>query len=315
MVNKKDMKKQKINRRQFFGRTAAALGGFVAFSLLPVAASEKTEMKNSKSGFTLWQLPSHVNTIGNSYVMRTNKGRIIVMDGGMPQEAPFIRGFIDALGGEVEAWFISHPHSDHMGALSALLPDLQHLKIKQIYHSRLAENLIDKDEEQNLCREFYDHLEKSGIPVKDIQDAGQILHFDEMNLQILSVQNPEFEMNAYNNSSMIMRVWDKRKSVLFLGDAGVECGDKVLQGTYGHRLDSEYIQMAHHGQNGCSQQFYKSVKFRVCLWPTPLWVWNNDGGKGFNTANLKTVETRHWMDELGIKEHHVTCLEGMWRLD
>lgn len=309
------MKKQKISRRQFFGRTAAALGGFAAFSLLPVAAAEKKEMKSSKSGFTLWQLPSHVNTIGNSYVMRTNKGRIIVMDGGMPQEAPFIRGFIDALGGEVEAWIISHPHSDHMGALSALLPDLQHLKIKQIYHSRLAENLIDKDEEQNLCREFYDRLEKSGIPIKDIQEPGQIIHFDEMNLQILSVQNPEFEMNAYNNSSMIMRVWDKRKSVLFLGDAGVECGNNVLQGPYGHRLDSEYIQMAHHGQNGCSQQFYKSVKFRVCLWPTPIWVWNNDAGKGFNTANLKTVETRHWMDELGIKEHHVTCLEGMWRLD
>ena len=108
------MKKQNISRRQFFGYTASALGGIAAFSLSTVAAAEPKEIKTYKSGFTLWQIPSHLNTIGNSYVIRTSQGRIIVMDGGMPQEAPFIRGFIDALGGEVEAWFISHPHSDHM---------------------------------------------------------------------------------------------------------------------------------------------------------------------------------------------------------
>lgn len=32
-----------------------------------------------------------------------------------------MRGFIGALGNEVEAWFISHPHDDHMGALSVIL--------------------------------------------------------------------------------------------------------------------------------------------------------------------------------------------------
>ena len=202
-----------------------------------------------------------------------------------------------------------------MGALFTLLPDLQHLKIKKIYHSRLADNLIDKDDEQNSCREFYNQLEKSGIPIEDVQQAGKTIHFDNINLRILSVQNPEFEMNAYNNSSMVMRVCDKQTSILFLGDAGVECGEKLLQGPYGRELDSDYVQMAHHGQQGCSREFYQSIKFRGCLWSTPLWVWNNDAGQGFNTSRLKTVETRHWMDELGIKEHHVTCLEGMWRLN
>lgn len=309
------MKKHSINRREFFGLSAAAIGSLAAFSVTPISASLPKSVNSGHSGFSLWQLPSHINTIGNSYVMRTNKGRIIVMDGGMPEEAPFIRGFIDALGGEVETWFISHPHTDHMGALNTLLPDLQHLKINKIVHSRLSENLIIKDDEQNVCHQFYDRLEKSSIPIEDIQQPGQVFHFDDLNLKIMSVQNPEFEMNAYNNSSMIMRVWDKHKSILFLGDAGVECGDKVLQGPYGKELDSDYMQMAHHGQQGCSQHFYQSVKFRACLWPTPLWVWNNDAGQGFNTSRLKTVETRHWMDELGIKEHHVTCLEGMWRLD
>lgn len=309
------MKNKDINRRQFFKRSAAVLGGIAALSLTPTQVKGSNASKQGNSGFTLWQIPSHKNDIGNSYVMRSNKGRIIVMDGGTPREAPFMRGFIDALGGEVEAWFISHPHNDHMGALSELLPDLQHLKIKKIYHSRLAENLITKDGEVNVCHEFYNRMEKSGIPSEDIQQAGKTFRFDGMNLKILSVQNPEFENNAYNNSSMVMKVWDNKKSILFLGDAGVECGDKVLHGPYAKDLNCNYVQMAHHGQQGCSQDFYNAIDFQTCLWSTPLWVWNNDEGKGFNTSRLKTVDTRHWMEQKGITDHHVTCLEGLWRLD
>ena len=38
--------------------------------------------------------------------------------------------------------------------------------------------------------------------------------------------------------------------------------------------------------------------------PAPLWVWNNDVGEGYDTAWMKTPETRRWMDEKGITEHH-----------
>ena len=112
-----------------------------------------------------------------------------------------------------------------------------------------------------------------------------------------------------------MRVWDKRKAITFLGDAGIECGDQILKGPYARNLDCDYLQMAHHGQNGCSEAFYRSIRFRACLWPTPTWVWNNDQGMGFNTGILKTCDTRLWMDRLGIREHHVTCTEGTWQLD
>jgi hypothetical protein len=74
------------------------------------------------------------------------------------------------------------------------------------------------------------------------------------------------------------------------------------------------MQMAHHGQNGCDENFYKTVSFRVCLWPTPSWVWNNDAGGGFNTHILKTIDTRGWMDEKGIKEQHVSW-EGLTKIE
>ncbi len=105
---------------------------------------------------------------------------------------------------------------------------------------------------------------------------------------------------------MIIRVWDDSKSMLFLGDCGSEEGDRLLSGPYRKELDCDYIQMAHHGQQGVSKDFYRTVKFKACLWPTPSWVYNNDVGKGFNTHILKTVEIRELIDSLGIQSNYIS---------
>ena len=313
------MSKPSVTSRRDFLR-ATALGMAAATLPAPLLAKGSTRgdagTPHGRSAFTMWQIPSHNNDIGNSYVFRTRKGRIIVMDGGKPVESYFLRGFIGALGGEVEAWFISHPHDDHMGALSDILRDTQDLRIRHIYHSRMPEAVIKGEpQHEGFCREFYARMEAAkDIPVTDIQEPGGIFDYDGMHLQILGVAN-DFTTNPYNNSSMVMRVWDGRKSITFLGDAGIECGDKVLHGPYGKLLDCDYLQMAHHGQRGCSEEFYRNVRFHACLWPTPMWVWNNDQGKGYNTGILETCNTRLWMDRLGIREHHVTCTDGLWQLD
>lgn len=303
-------------RRQFLKYSAMLAGAMAIGDAGAKTTGDITKTWNSKkkSGFTLWQIPSHSNTIGNSYVFQTAKGKVIVMDGGFPEEANTLRGFIGALGNEVEAWFISHPHNDHMGALTEILKNPQEMKIKHIYHSRISKTVQAAEGPYSpSCQDFYDLLDKTTIPVTDIRIPGDVFSYDDMKLKVLSVAN-EITTNAYNNSSMIMRVGDKKKTIVFLGDAGIECGNLALNGPFRDDLDCEYLQMAHHGQNGCDKHFYQSIKFRVCLWPTPSWVWNNDQGKGFNTGILKTVETRTWMKEIGIKEHHVTCEEGLWKL-
>ena len=305
-----------MKRRHFLRATALAAGALSAAQL--EAANDIAKQWNSKkkSGFTLWQIPSHRNTIGNSYVMRTSKGKVIVMDGGFPQEELTLRGFIGALGNQVDAWFISHPHDDHFGALIEILKNPQHMRIKSIIHSRLPETVLKAEpQSEKMAREFYTLLQNlKDTQVFDLQQPGDVFRYDDMQVKVLGVAN-DFTGNPYNNSSMIYRVWDRRKSILFLGDAGVECGQKALDGPFRSELDCEYIQMAHHGQNGCDEHFYKTVKFRACLWPTPTWVWNNDQGKGFDTGILKTVEVRKWMEKLGIQEHHTTCIEGLWQLD
>ena len=266
----------------------------------------------SKESFVLWQLPSQVDTIGNSYVIRTVNGKVIVMDGGFEAEKDYLRGFIDALGGKVDAWIISHPHDDHIMALVALLDNPKGLKIEKIYHSRFSTDaLIDGESESTaqITRKFYSQLDKATDIVAVDCHPGDEFEIDGVNFKILSEQNPEFaQRNPYNNSSMVVKMWDREKSFIFLGDLGVEGGQKLLDSQFAGDLECDYLQMAHHGQAGCDKKFYETVKFRACLWPSPTWVYNAEMGQ------LRTAEVRGWIKELGITEHYVSN-EGLVRIE
>ena len=96
-----------------------------------------------------------------------------------------------------------------------------------------------------------------------------------------------------------------KQSILFLGDLGVEGGRRVMEKVSADKLKADYLQMAHHGQNGVDRAFYERVNPTVCLWPTPDWLWNNNQGKGDDTGPYNTISTRAWVHEMGVKQHHV----------
>ena len=73
-----------LSRRDFLKTAGIALMGATAGSsaIAKVGEKELKALVDRKSGFTMWQLNTQCNQIGNTYVFVTDKGRVIVMDGG-----------------------------------------------------------------------------------------------------------------------------------------------------------------------------------------------------------------------------------------
>lgn len=264
--------------------------------------------------FTMYQLPSVADDHGDSYVIVTANNHIVVVDGGKKAETEYLRGFIAALGNHVDAWILTHPHYDHCGAFVELLHKPMGLEIERVYHSRFTEEQIKKQREATVTNFYYDELDSiaalRGIAITDCE-PGMTFSVDGTHFKILSKRNPEITTNLINNSSMAFRVTDGKKSVVNLGDLGVEGGQKLLASKYRADLDCDYLKMPHHGQSCCDEAFFKAITFKACLWPTPSWLWTNtrpggEPGKGPWT----TLQTRRWMDEKGIKEHYVMA-DGM----
>ncbi|WP_299318397.1 MBL fold metallo-hydrolase [uncultured Maribacter sp.] len=269
--------------------------------------------------FTLWQLDQYKDVSQMGYIIKTDDDKTIVIDGGDSNISDLLYNYILQLGGTVHYWVITHPHKDHAGALNSILSKNEiNINIESVIYSRLDLELIRVHEElsHSFANEFYTRIDKT-----DIQQLepliGDVLNLGEgVELNILGIKNPKILINHVNNSSLVFQVKSKTKSVLFVGDLGIEGGEIVLNNNELASLQSNYIQMSHHGQDGVSKDFYSAIAANIALWPTPKWLWeNNLDAKGYDSGPWKTLIVKNWMDELGVSRNIVAGIEGTIQID
>ena len=112
-----------------------------------------TDSDPGKETFTLWQLPSVADDHGNSYVIRTPHGRVVAIDGGKGAETDYLRGFLAALGDEVDVWIVTHPHYDHVEAMTNLLRRPMDLRVHEVRESRFTPGMIASEPEYSRWAE------------------------------------------------------------------------------------------------------------------------------------------------------------------
>ena len=246
-----------------------------------------------------------------SFLIITENGKVIAIDGGNKPDTEYFHGYIEALLGpnpHIDFWFLTHPHDDHIDVLCEMLrrfPD--DFTIGKLIYNFPPFEFIDQYEnyEAHTTAEFHEMipvLQRKGTELCEAK-TGEIYSLDGVTFEILRTYDPAITANTANNASMVFRMEACGQSVLFTGDLGVEGGDQVLEIVDPRKLKCDFIQMAHHGQNGVEKRFYEACEPKACLWPTPIWLWNNDAGKGYNTHFWNTVIVRRWMEEMGVKHH------------
>jgi len=279
----------------------------------PITATICFEMTNSVQAvrkepnrFSLWQLPSERDTIILSYVIKTDKGKLIVIDGGWLEDGEYLKKFIAAHGGHVHSWFLTHCHDDHIGALSWILTNKANITIDNIYASFPPLDWVKTNSPGTVSTVeiFQAALTNAGRATVKTH-AGDSIDIDDVHIEILNDFDLAITRNGINNSSILIKVSDPTKAVLFLGDLGKIGGTNLLTKIDHNKLKADYVQMAHHGQCGAGKTFYEIINPKYCLWPTPSWLWDNDIGRGFNSGIWRTIEVRKWMKELNVLSNYV----------
>lgn len=107
-----------------------ALGGISAAVHMHNETGNQAEM--NADGCIITQYSDATGRQANCYTI-TNSGHLIIIDGGWVENAPALRKVIAQNGNHVDAWFISHTHSDHVGAFNVIYADPQGVTIDRIY--------------------------------------------------------------------------------------------------------------------------------------------------------------------------------------
>ena len=248
-----------------------------------------------------------------SFIITTADGKIIAIDGGHREDARYFVDYLKKLTGEikprVDAWFLTHSHKDHVSAFFEVVQNMSdEIEIGKVYYNFPSVQFLLRGHDRNAAKtaeEFYGLLPLFADKIC-IVSSGDTCEIGEAKIEILYTTDPEITSNATNNSSTVFKMTLGGKTALFLADCGAEAGNKILAKYAGtDMLDCDICQMAHHGQQGVTKEFYEAVRPEICLWCTPKWLWENDAGKGFNTHVFKTVEVREWMEELGVKKNYI----------
>ncbi len=237
--------------------------------------------------------------------------KTIVIDGGSQGDKEQLYTFLrDKCNSNVDAWFFTHAHHDHIGAFCELCSDHPEVTVRKIYYDfppfeMLIELGSRGDWETSLLNRTKHLFETRFATVMHRVKKDEILIIDEVKIRVLRTFNKDITCNFINNSSVVYRIDGKDSSVLILGDLGEEGGEEVMNNCERELLHTDYTQMAHHGQRGVRQEFYEYIKPKKCIWASPEWLWNNNRGGGFDTGPWHTVRTREWVEALGVTEHIV----------
>lgn len=211
---------------------------------------------------------------GMGYVVKSENGKIIVIDGGHKDDAHPICEMIKSLSDEeiptVEAWIITHPHGDHFGALREICCNDElkgSIRINSIiYH--FPEDFIDA--KGNGISGAIGHLDKilevTGaehiIPTVDerMEIDGIKLHFLFTPTDLTILDNP-------NQLSLIFTVEGKNKKAMFTGDA-YKRNMQIVSWRYPKSLKCDILQLPHHGLcDTGDKDFYKRVDAETVLIP------------------------------------------------
>ena len=269
-----------------------------------IALGFKTRYDN---GIVITQFePQLTRSMG--YMLESKENKIVIIDGGLPEDAKHVEKAILNKGGIVEAWFITHLHDDHAGTLIEII-ESDKVQINNIYVSLNSEEWYmsyEDDNRKEFAQKFLETLDKEEIRDK-VQEVSLRQEFiiDNLNFKILKIKSPEYiGKNLGNNQSMVIKVSNNFKNVLFLGDLGEEVEEEFLNNNY-DEIKSYSVQVSHHGQAGVTKRIYEAIDPTICFWPTPEWLWNNDPGDGSSNGPWKTLETRAWINEIGVEENYV----------
>lgn len=291
----------------FFDKLFAKIRAFFG-SVKYYFVVKKEGVPNTMNKNAIHMLKSVEDAIGDSFIITTEDGKVIAIDGGYKFETDYFIQYLRAVTGQIvpkiDVWFLTHPHTDHVQVFNEVAENrtnqvnFDKVILKYAPYDFYAS--INSTEGAEMVGEF-DRISKAFPEKVQIINDGDVFNIGAAKITTLFTFDPAF--TNVNDASLIFRMDLGGKSVLFTGDAGVSSGNKVLANPeYKELLDCDICKMSHHGQAGVSKEFYETVDPEICLWPTPSWVWNNS----HESLVLLTPEVRAWIEEIGVEKNYLS---------
>lgn len=340
------VKKMEKNKARSL-KTAALIILFAAASAFPASAAPGDEVgpamvssKEAPSDVTARFGPSVMNTetelsaVNNSALsggtitflknkstvqqqlcgfVRSSDGKNVVIDGGVEQDAEHLYRIIKENGGYVDAWIITHPQTDHVGGLYAMLRDHKDdIDIRNIYYRFFEYEWYQENDPDEIGMLYHLMQVFADVPPErlhsDIRRNDVITLSDKLSIRVMNDPKKSEGAFAVNGSGIMYDITVDGKHLVILGDMSEAVGNDHYSDGVLENLVCDYLQMSHHGQNGVGETFYRVCDPKNCIWNTTETIYNAARG---NYMGYLTYLTKEWISKLNVKNNYTTVADDV----
>lgn len=245
--------------------------------------------------------------------VKSSDGKTVVIDGGVEQDAEHLYDVIKENGGYVDAWVITHPQTDHVGGLYAILRDHRdEIDVRNIYYRFFEYEWYEKVDPEEIGMLYHLMQVFAEVPPErlhpDIKRNDVIILSDKLSIRVMNDPKKSEGSFAVNGSGMMYDITVDGKHLVILGDMSEAVGNEHYSEGVLENLTCDYLQLAHHGQNGVGRTFYSVCNPVNCIWCTTDEIYN--AGRG-NYMGYLTYLTKEWLSRLNIKKQYTTVKDDV----
>lgn len=250
---------------------------------------------------------------GMSYLLQLSDGRFIIIDGGQ-SDGTIVTAKQDTSGnwviGEtvttedakrlydtmvamkpaghsvptIALWVITHTHGDHMSLAIKFLETYKTkvaLELVGFNFPAFGESNVNLSEYSNILANSFRSTVKKNFPDAQewIMHTGQQMYLPGCEIEVYITQEDYActgkTLTDDNELSLTLRITLGNTTFLVMGDTYPTNGDFMAK-AYGDAMESDILQLAHHGFNGGVLDMYKYVDPKICFWACDQYRFEKD---------------------------------------
>ena len=260
----------------------AVLSLFLTKNLIPIdKVFEESGLRNTQQASADKMYVSFIDVgQGNCTLLRCG-GKAIIVDSGEVGAAQTVINYIKNLGiDELNCVLVTHPHTDHMGAMTKILYEF---KIDDLIMPEIPEEIIPTNKTYEKFLTAVSDNAGNVIAAK----PGETYSYGEMTLEIFA---PLRDYDNLNDMSAVSRISYGDTSVMFTGDATTTVEKDLLKKNIDY--SATVLNVGHHGsKTSSSEAWLRAVNPKYAVICCGV---NNDYGHPHSVITKR-------LEKLGIK--------------
>jgi len=217
------------------------------------------------------------------YTIKSDTGKLVVIDGGWEDDAAEVTRVINANGGHVDAWIITHPHPDHVGTFNAIMSSsaASLIRVDRIYTTKVNTATYKATAHEWDDYSSYEKFSRITASLSNVTylKEGDTLDLIGLDMKVYHAWDSNVDAltgNLCNNGSLMFKISGDSTSMLFCSDT-----EKVMEKyikKYTADMNSTYIQLGHHGNRGLTKSFYASFSPKGVFADAPGYILDDTSG-------------------------------------